>query len=110
MNDQPKIGSIVGVYKTGLAGEVTKVLSHGLMRKYHVKVPVENETYLYAADDLYVFPDLAAKNIRKEWETSPRLQDSHEQKASSLFGQILDRKETNRNGVIDKLKFMLKVF
>ncbi len=109
MNEQPTIGTIVGVYKTGLAGEVTKVISHGLMRKFHVKVPVENETYLYTEEDLYVFPDIAANNIRKEWENSTEIQEINRQPSSSSF-HLLDRLESGKGGVIDKLKFMFKVF
>ena len=70
MEDQFSIGKIVWVYRTGSEGEIIKSVKIDHQTKYHVRVPSENETYMFASDDLFLFGDLAQDNIRKEWAKS----------------------------------------
>ena len=68
MKNQLKVGSVVGIFKTGLVGEVVQIIEQETKIKYHVKVPSEGETYSYSKQDLHLFPTLGQQNIRKEWE------------------------------------------
>jgi len=67
MDNQFGIGKIVWVYRTGSEGEIVKTVNVEHQTKYHVRVPSEDETYLFGPDDLFLFPPLGQENIRKEW-------------------------------------------
>ena len=69
-NNDFGIGKIVWVYRTGSEGEIVKSVSVEHQIKYHVRVPSEDETYLFGAEDLFLFPPLGQDNIRKEWAQS----------------------------------------
>ncbi|MCG8320889.1 MAG: hypothetical protein MI921_15410 [Cytophagales bacterium] len=68
MKNQLKVGSVVGIFRTGMVGEVVEIIHHEAQTKYHVKVPSEGETYSYSKQDLHIFPALGQQNIRKEWQ------------------------------------------
>ena len=70
MDAQLAIGKIVWVYRTGSEGEIIKSVNVDHQTKYHVRVPSEDETYMFGSDDLFVFGDLAQENIRREWAKS----------------------------------------
>lgn len=110
MNNQFKVGNIVCIYKTGLAGEVIKVIVKDLQMHYHVKVPAEDETYKYQGEDLYLFPPLAQQNIRNEWEKAALLNadDIKIRPVSLPVGK--QRLDLKNFGFIDKIKLVLKVF
>ena len=70
MDAQFAIGKIVWVYRTGSEGEIIKSVNVDHQTKYHVRVPSEDETFMFGSDDLFVFGDVAQENIRKEWARS----------------------------------------
>ena len=67
MDSQFGIGKIVWVYRTGSEGEIIKSVNVDHQTKYHVRVPSENETYMFGSEDLFLFGEVAQDNIRKEW-------------------------------------------
>jgi hypothetical protein len=67
MDAQFSIGKIVWVYRTGSEGEIIKTVDVDHQTKYHVRVPSENETFMFGSDDLFPFGEMAQDNIRKEW-------------------------------------------
>ena len=67
MDNHFDIGKIVWVYRTGSEGEIIKSVSDEDKVKYHVRVPSEDETCLFTAEDLFLFPQLGQENIRQEW-------------------------------------------
>lgn len=70
MDHQYAIGKIVWVYRTGSEGEIIKTVKVDRQLKYHVRIPSEDEIYMFGSDDLFPFGELAEKNIRKEWAQS----------------------------------------
>jgi len=70
MDNQFTIGKIVWVYRTGSEGEIIKSVSVDHQIKYHVRVPSEDEVFMFGADDLFVFGPAGQENIRKEWAKS----------------------------------------
>lgn len=67
MHSELEIGKVVWVYKTGCEGEIVKQVYQELQTKYHIRIPMEDETYVYGPEDLFVFGPEAEANIRKEW-------------------------------------------
>lgn len=61
-------GNVVFVFKIEAEGEITKVDTSDAEPKYYVRIPVDNDIYIYSKEDLHVFPKQAEENIRREWE------------------------------------------
>ncbi len=111
MKNQLKVGNVVGIYRTGMVGEVTKVIQNEIQVKCHVKIPGEDGTYLYSKDDLHLFCEAAEKNIRKEWrEESPaekQVSQSFEKPAHYFTPtKIINSRYIN---FLDKIRFLAKI-
>ena len=64
MENQFGIGKIVWVYRTGSEGEIIKTVNVEHQTKYHVRVPSEDETYLFGPDDLFLLSSFFLLSIR----------------------------------------------
>lgn len=71
MDSRIEPGNIVWVFKIGIEGEITRVEAFGAETRYHVRIPNDHDTYVYAIEDLHLFSEQAEKNIRKEWRQEP---------------------------------------
>ena len=60
-------GKVVFVFKIEAEGEITKVVDSDTDTRYHVRIPADDDVYIYSREDLHVFSPLAEKNIRREW-------------------------------------------
>ncbi len=67
MESELQVGKVVWVYKIGCEGEIVNQVWQELQMRYHIRIPAEDETYIYNQDDLFVFGPEAEANIRKEW-------------------------------------------
>jgi len=67
MESEFQIGKVVWVYKTGCEGEIVNQVHQELQTKYHIRIPAQDEVYVYGPEDLFVFGPEAEANIRKEW-------------------------------------------
>lgn len=109
MKNQLKIGSVVGILKTGMVGEVVKIVNKDTQTKYHVTIPSECETYLYSKQDLHLFPAIGEKNIRNEWRQGREKNqiEPHEGPVSAIGPP----KGTNHRSTnfLDKIKFVMKI-
>ncbi|MGI9545321.1 MAG: TOBE domain-containing protein [Cyclobacteriaceae bacterium] len=71
MESRIEPGNVVWVFKIGLEGEITKVEAFGRETRYHVRIPSDDDVYVYSREDLHLFPKMAEENIRKEWGQKP---------------------------------------
>lgn len=67
MESEYKIGKVVWVFKTGFEGEIINCVLQEQQTKYHIRVPSEDDVFVYGAEDLFVFGPQAERNIRQEW-------------------------------------------
>lgn len=58
---------MVWVYKIGCEGEVVRTMVEGHQAKYLVHIPADDDEFVYAEEELFVFGKQAETNIRKEW-------------------------------------------
>lgn len=65
-NIQP--GKVVFVYKIETEGEVTKVEADDTETRYHVRIPEDDDVYVFSKEELHVFSPQAEENIRREWK------------------------------------------
>ena len=109
MKNQLKVGSVVGIFRTGMVGEVIEILNKEAQTRYHVKVPSEGETYSYSKQDLHLFPALGQKNIRDEWqqehEENPN-QPDEEAGASKVQSEAIHNRYAN---FLERIKFVMKI-
>jgi|GEM_PF-4034083 len=63
-----KVGRLVWVFKLGSEGEVVQQVREGTATQYHIRIPSEDETYVYGSEELFVFGPEAEANIRSEWK------------------------------------------
>ncbi|MDN5211078.1 hypothetical protein QQ020_03425 [Fulvivirgaceae bacterium BMA12] len=111
MKNQLKVGNVVGIFRTGMVGEVTKVIQNETQVKCHVKIPGEDETYLYSKDDLHLFCEAAEKNIRKEWqeEASPEKQSSQSFEKPVYYFTPIKIINSRYINFLDKIRFLAKI-
>ena len=109
MKNQLKIGSVVGIFRTGMVGEVIKIIDKEAQTQYHVIVPSEGETYSYSQQDLHLFPAQGQRNIRNEWdqEYEKSRPQSHEQTVS--VGASSVALSGKSGSFLDKIKFIMKI-
>lgn len=109
MKNQLKIGSVVGILRTGMVGEIVKIVNKEAQTKYHVTIPSESETYLYSKQDLHLFPAIGEKNIRNEWR------QGHEKNqigpyegpvSAAAPSKAINNRSAN---FLDRIKFVMKI-
>ena len=109
MKNQLKVGSVVGIFRTGMVGEIIEIINREDQTKYHVKVPSEGETYSYVKNDLHLFSALGEKNIRDEWqrEGNKTMVSSYQTPVSTKNPlKISHARYTN---FLDRIKFIAKI-
>lgn len=109
MKNQLKIGSVVGIFRTGMVGEVIEIINREDQIKYHVKVPSEGETYSYVKNDLHLFSELGEKNIRDEWQREGNKSVLSAYEAPGYIKNPLKTSHARYTNFLDRIKFIAKI-
>jgi len=71
MENRIQPGNVVWVFKIESEGEITKVEANSGETRYYVRIPIDDDVYIYLREDLHVFSKQAEENIRREWKERP---------------------------------------
>jgi len=71
MKSRIQPGNVVYIFKIECEGEITKVEADGSDTRYFVRIPVDDDIFIYRREDLHVFSKTAEENIRREWKEEP---------------------------------------